>query len=56
MSATTMLALPVVMSQACSALIAEGAVFAAVLLAPGGFRYHWPTAGPPLVAPTGREA
>ena len=53
-----MLALPVEMSQACSALIAAGAVPATVPVpaAPGGFRYHWPTAGPPLLDVTARVA
>ena len=55
-TATTTLALPVVMSHACSALIAAGAVEPQAADADpaggGGFRYHWPTAGPPLVAVT----
>ena len=43
-----MLALPLLMSQACSALIAAGAVPGTrpVPAAPGGFRYHWPTGRP----------
>ena len=44
------------MSQACSALIAAGPVPAAVRSGPGGFRNHWPTAGPPELAVVGRLA
>ena len=49
-------ALPVVMSHASSALIEAGAVPVGDTIepaAPGGFRYHWPTSGPPLVGVDG---
>ena len=54
-TATTIDALPVVMSHAPSALIDAGAVPVAPLVpaGPGGFRYHWPTSGPPAVGVDG---